>query len=85
MYVGFSGGVFGRPLSTVNCQAPSIKQKAKTKKTRTPVVGGWVRVRKRTTSRVIFIFSLFFIVFLNSPHQETPKNVINKIREKVGF
>jgi hypothetical protein len=24
-------------------------------------------------------------VFLNSPYRETPKNVINKIREKVGF
>jgi hypothetical protein len=27
----------------------------------------------------------FFIVFLNSPHRETPKNVRNKIREKIGF
>jgi hypothetical protein len=24
-------------------------------------------------------------VFLNSPHRETPKNVIKKNREKVGF
>jgi hypothetical protein len=27
----------------------------------------------------------FFIVFLNSPHRETPKNVIKKNREKIGF
>jgi hypothetical protein len=32
-----------------------------------------------------FFFSIFFIVFLNSPHRETPKNVIKQIREKVGF
>jgi hypothetical protein len=24
-------------------------------------------------------------MFLNSPHRETPKNVIKKFREKVGF
>jgi hypothetical protein len=38
----------------------------------TPVVGGWIRGQKRT--RVRFIFLYFFIVFLNSPHPETPKN-----------
>jgi hypothetical protein len=47
----------------------------------TPVVGGWVRVRKRTRVRFIF-FSIFFIVLLNSPHRETPKNVIKKKIEK---
>jgi hypothetical protein len=31
------------------------------------------------------LFSRFFIVFLNSPHRETPKNVIKKNREKIGF
>jgi hypothetical protein len=30
-------------------------------------------------------FDIFLIVFLNSPHRETPKNVINKNREKIGF
>jgi hypothetical protein len=28
---------------------------------------------------------MFLIVFLNSPHRETPKNVRKKNREKVGF
>jgi hypothetical protein len=32
-----------------------------------------------------FFFRLFFVVFLNSPHRETPKNVIKQFREKVGF
>jgi hypothetical protein len=27
----------------------------------------------------------FFIVFLNSPHRETPKNVIKNNYEKIGF
>ena len=49
----------------------------------TPVVGGWVRVRKRI--RVRFFFNIYFIVFLNSPHRETPKNVIKQNREKIGF
>jgi hypothetical protein len=45
------------------------------KKSATPVVGGWVKVRKRDGVR--FIFSIFcFIVFLNSPHREKPRNVI---------
>jgi hypothetical protein len=30
-------------------------------------------------------FRYVFIVFLNSPHRETPKNVIKQIREKIGF
>jgi hypothetical protein len=60
---------------------PMISNK---KKSVTPVVGGWVRGQKRT--RVRFIFPIFFlIVFLNSPHRETPKNVIKKNLEKVGF
>jgi hypothetical protein len=28
------------------------------------------------------LFSIFFVVFLNSPHRETPKNVIKKIDKK---
>jgi hypothetical protein len=28
-----------------------------------------------------FLFRFFFIVFLNSPHRETPKNVIKQIRK----
>jgi hypothetical protein len=46
------------------------------------VVGGWVRVRKRMGSDLFFVF---FIVFVNSPHRETPKNVIKQNREKIGF
>jgi hypothetical protein len=29
--------------------------------------------------------NIFLIVFLSFPHRETPKNVINKFREKVGL
>jgi hypothetical protein len=48
----------------------------------TPVVGGWVRARKR--DGVSFFPGYFFIVFLNSPRRETPKNVIEKNRGKLG-
>jgi hypothetical protein len=48
-------------------------------KTGTPVVGGWVRALKRDGFR--FIFSIFCIVFSNSPHRETPKNVIKQNQE----
>jgi hypothetical protein len=30
-------------------------------------------------------FRYFLIVFLNSPHRETPKNVIKQNRETIGF
>jgi hypothetical protein len=30
-------------------------------------------------------FDIFLIVSLNSPHRETPKNVIKQNREKIGF
>jgi hypothetical protein len=30
-------------------------------------------------------FPRFFIVFLNSPHRETPKNMIKQNREKIGL
>jgi hypothetical protein len=53
------------------------------KKSVTPVVGGRVRGQKR--SRVRFLCSIFFVVFLNSPHRETPKNAIKENREQVGF
>jgi hypothetical protein len=44
--------------------------------------GGWVRGQRRTR----FFFPRFiFIVFLNSPHRETPKNVIKKIEKKISF
>jgi hypothetical protein len=54
---------------------------AKTNKNGDPVVGGWVRGQKRT--RVRFFFRYCFIVLLNSPYRETPKNVIKKIEEKL--
>jgi hypothetical protein len=62
-------------------QGPSAKGPAKKRESVTPVVGGWVRVRKRVG--VGFIFPIFFlIVFLNSAHRETPKNVIKRIQGK---
>jgi hypothetical protein len=48
----------------------------------TPVVGG-SEYQKGLGSDLFFRY--FFIVFFNSPHQETPKNVIKQNQEKVGF
>jgi hypothetical protein len=39
---------------------------------------------KKVPGMVRFILR-FFIMFLNSPHRETPKNVIKENREKIGF
>jgi hypothetical protein len=45
-------------------------------------VVGWFLGGQKST-RVGQIFSRdFFIMFLNSPHRETPKNVIKKIEKK---
>jgi hypothetical protein len=55
------------------------------KKVTDPYVVGWfLRGQKSTRAGQIF-FRDFFILFLNSPHQETPKNVIKKNREKIGL
>jgi hypothetical protein len=45
------------------------------------VVGWFLGGQKSTRIGQIF-FRDFFIVFLNSPHRETPKNVIKKIEKK---
>jgi hypothetical protein len=50
-----------------------------------PVVAGWVRGQKRTGVRFIFISPIFFVVFLNSSHRETPKHVMKENREKNGL
>jgi hypothetical protein len=34
---------------------------------------------------LVSFFGEIFIVFLNSPHRETPKNVIKKIEKKSGL
>jgi hypothetical protein len=53
------------------------------------VCGGWMggweggsEYGKEKEMGSDFFFDLFFIVFLNSPHRETPKNVIKNNREK---
>jgi hypothetical protein len=45
--------------------------------------GGWVGQRPKKDQGQIYLLHLF-MVFLNSPHQETPQNV-KKNREKIGF
>jgi hypothetical protein len=55
-------------------QLLGLEQRA-AKKIGDPVVGGWIRGQKRT--RVKF-FWVIFCVFLNSPHRETRKKVIQK-------
>jgi hypothetical protein len=47
-------------------------------------VVGWFLGGQKVPGLVSF-FVRFFIVFLNSPHRETPKNVIKTNREKIGF
>jgi hypothetical protein len=50
------------------------------KKSVTPVVGGWVRAQKKDRGQIFP--PDFLMVFLNSPHRETLKNMINKNRQK---
>jgi hypothetical protein len=49
----------------------------------TPLEGGWVKGQKRTGFR--FIFCIWFIVLLRSPHQETPKNAMQMFEKKSVF
>jgi hypothetical protein len=59
-------------------------QKSKKKVTDLDVVGWFLGGQKSTRAGQVF-FRDFFIVFLNSPHRETPKNVMKTNREKIGF
>jgi hypothetical protein len=43
---------------------------------------GWSEAKKGPGSD---FFDIFFMVFLNSPHRETPKNVIKNNQENIGF
>jgi hypothetical protein len=47
--------------------------------------GGWLVPRKPKKYQGWSDFCEIFIVCLNSPHRETPKNVTKKNREKIGF
>jgi hypothetical protein len=38
--------------------------------------GGWVGQSTKKDWGQIYFFDIYFIVFLNSPHRETPKNVL---------
>jgi hypothetical protein len=44
--------------------------------------GGWVGQSTKKGWGQICFFDIFLIVFLNSRHRETPKNVIKKNRKK---
>jgi hypothetical protein len=46
--------------------------------------GGWVGQRPKKDWGQI-VLKRFFIVFLNSPHRQPPKNVIKKVEKKIGF
>jgi hypothetical protein len=50
-----------------------------------PYVVGWFLGGQKKYQGWSDFFRDFFIVFLNSPHRETPKNVIKKNRETTGF
>jgi hypothetical protein len=60
-----------------------MRARGRQKKSVIPVVGGWIRVRKKDGVRIFSRY--FFIVFLNSPHQETPKNVMKTKSKEIGF
>jgi hypothetical protein len=49
--------------------------------------GGWVGQSTKKDWGQIYFFDIFFVVFLSSPHRETPKSVIKKIEKKsvLGF
>jgi hypothetical protein len=47
-----------------------------------PYVVGWFLGGQKSTRVGQIFFRDFFIVFLNSPHRETPKNVIKKIEKQ---
>jgi hypothetical protein len=77
----------GLPVTWCACaekRSRFVKGHSKKKVTDLGVVGWFLGGQKSTRVGHIF-FRDFFIVFLNSPHRETPKNVIKKNREKIGF
>jgi hypothetical protein len=78
-------GTFGMRISLAFCLfVAAISQRAL--KTNDGPLRGWLVPRRPKKYQGWSDFCVrFFIVFLNSPHRETPKNVINKNREKVGF
>jgi hypothetical protein len=46
-----------------------------------PYVVGWFLEDPKNTRAGQIFFRDFFVVFFNSPHRETPKNVIKKIEK----
>jgi hypothetical protein len=76
--------VFGGP-SLLYQQVGELAQGALKKKVTGLGVVGWFLGGQKST-RVGQIFSRdFFIVFLNSPYRETPKNVLKKKVKKKKF
>jgi hypothetical protein len=81
------GGWIGSPEAVAFRQqlGVGVLQGAAKNKSVTPVVGGWVggSEAKKGPGSDLFV-SIFFMVFLKSPHRETPKNknVIKNIEKK---
>jgi hypothetical protein len=73
MTTGMSGSSSGR------------QPRGSKKKPDGPLRGWLVPRRLKKYQGWLDFFPRFFIVFLNSPDRETPKNVIKKNREKIGF
>jgi hypothetical protein len=63
----------------------AIASRGTKKRMTDPNVVGWFLEDQKSTRAGQFFFRDFFIVFLNSPHRETSKNVIKKNRENIGF
>jgi hypothetical protein len=48
--------------------------------------GGWVDQRRKKGQGQFYVFDIFLMIFLNSPHRETLENVIKQnFGEKIGF
>jgi hypothetical protein len=60
-------------------------QGALKKKVTDPYVVGWFLGGQKSTRASPIFPRDFYIVFLNSPHRETPKNVIKIVLKKIGF
>jgi hypothetical protein len=77
-----------KPEASFPFPRASLARGTQKKKVTDPYVVGWFLGGQKSTRAGQIFFREFFIVFLNSPHRETPKNVIkeNRLnREKIGL
>ena len=77
---------FGRGARSEQSAERTLAETRGTQKKSDGPLRGWLVPRRpKKYQGWSDFFSRFFIVFLNSPHRETPKNVIKENREKIGL